>query len=403
MNNKTNWAGITVTSAATGINLILGLLYSWSVIKSSLVNDWGWTNTQASLPYTVCVALLSFMTVLGGRLQDKFGPRKIALIGGLLFGTGILLSAFAKSPGVMLVTFGLVSGLGMGFAYASATPAAIKWFEPSKKGLISGIVVAGIGVSSIYMAPLTNTLLRNYGTQSTFLILGVIALAMLITCSLIIRNPHEGFIPNSKLGKKASTHSADYTWQEMLKKRSFYLIWATYLLSATAGLMLIGHVVSIVKVQTGSDKGFFLVMILAAFNTLGRILGGFISDKIGRTNALLLVFLIQAVNMFAFSFYTTIPLLIVGISVAGVAYGALFALFPSTTADFFGIKNLGVNYGLVFTSWGIAGIIGPILAGRVADVTGNYNASYLVAGAMLLIGALLVKLIKSPTKEIATS
>jgi MFS transporter, OFA family, oxalate/formate antiporter len=403
MNNKTNWAGITVTSAATGINLILGLLYSWSVIKSSLVNDWGWTNTQASLPYTVCVALLSFMTVLGGRLQDKFGPRKIALIGGLLFGTGILLSAFAKSPGVMLVTFGLVSGLGMGFAYASATPAAIKWFEPSKKGLISGIVVAGIGVSSIYMAPLTNTLLRNYGTQSTFLILGVIALAMLITCSLIIRNPHEGFIPNSKLGKKASTHSADYTWQEMLKKRSFYLIWATYLLSATAGLMLIGHVVSIVKVQTGSDKGFFLVMILAAFNTLGRILGGFISDKIGRTNALLLVFLIQAVNMFAFSFYTTIPLLIVGISVAGVAYGALFALFPSTTADFFGIKNLGVNYGLVFTSWGIAGIIGPILAGRVADVTGNYNASYLVAGSMLVIGALLVKLIKSPTKEIATS
>lgn len=396
MNKNSNTTGWVVTIAATGVNLILGLLYSWSVIKASLVADWGWTNTEASLPYTVCVALLSFMTVFGGRLQDKYGPRSIALIGGILFGLGLMASAFAKSPGVMLITFGIISGLGMGFAYASAMPAAVKWFDASKKGLIAGIVVAGIGVSSVFMAPLTNSLLKAYSTQNTFLILGAIAIFMLVVCSLILRNPPKDFIPVSKNTNATLSHGDNYTWREMIKMRPFHVIWVSYLLSATAGLMLIGHIVSIVKVQAGSTNGFLLVMIFAVFNTGGRIAGGFLSDKIGRTKALLTVFLIQAVNMFAFMLYTDIPLLIVGVSVAGIAYGALFALFPSITADFFGIKNLGVNYGLVFTSWGIAGIIGPLLAGKVADLTGNYIMSYLVAGSMLLLGGLLVRFIVSP-------
>jgi len=396
MSSNRNVSGWIVTAAATGVNLILGLLYSWSVIKASLVSDWGWTNTQASLPYTVCVAMLAFMTIFGGRLQDKFGPRIIVLIGGLLFGACILASAFTKTPFTMLLTFGLISGIGMGFAYASTTPAAMKWFEARKKGLIAGIVVAGIGISSVYMSFLTNFLLKRYGTENTFLILGAIAIVALTAFSMIIRNPPAGYVPAQKVGKVAVAHATDLTWVEMIKTRPFILLWLTYLLSATAGLMLIGHIVSIVKVQTGSTNGFVMVMIFAAFNTGGRIAGGFLSDKLGRTNALLVVFLIQAVNMFLFSLLTTIPLLAIGIATAGLAYGALFALFPATTADFFGIKNLGVNYGVVFSSWGIAGIIGPLLAGRVADLTGNYHVSYIVAGIMLLFAALLVKWIRAP-------
>lgn len=398
MSSNRNVSGWVVTMAATGINLILGLIYSWSVIKAALVKDWGWSNTEASLPYTVCVALLAFMTVFGGRLQDKFGPRIVALTGGILFGSGILLSMFATTPFTMVLTFGVISGLGMGFAYASATPSAIKWFEARKKGLIAGIVVAGIGLSSVYMAPLANYLLRLSTVENTFLILGIIAIFFLVVFALILRNPPAGFVPVAKQGRPVVAQADDFTWKEMMKARPFYLLWMTYLLSATAGLMLIGHIVSIVKVQTNSDKGFWIVVIFAIFNTVGRVLGGFLSDKMGRTTALLLVFLIQAVNMFAFSFLTSIPTLAVGIAVAGLSYGALFALFPATTADFFGIKNLGVNYGFVFTSWGIAGIIGPILGGMVADITGTYSASYVVAGVMLLLAAIIVKFIKAPHK-----
>jgi len=186
----------------------------------------------------------------------------------------------------------------------------------------------------------------------------------------------------------------------MIRTAPFFQLWLTYLLSATAGLMLIGHIVRIADVQAASANGFVIVMVMAVFNTIGRVVGGYLSDSLGRTNALLVVFLIQAVVMFVFTFLNSMLLLAAGIAIAGLAYGALFALFPATTADFFGLKNLGVNYGLIFTSWGVAGIIGPILAGRVVDLTGTYTYSYIVAGTMLLIGAVLIKKVKAPVKKV---
>lgn len=399
MNTHRNTAGWIVTFAALGINLILGILYSWSILKKAMVAEWGWTNTEASLPYTVCILVLAFVSIFGGKLQDKYGPRIIALIGGLLFGAGLIGSSLAKSPIVMVLTFGVISGLGMGFGYAAATPCAIKWFEPRKKGLITGIVVAGIGISAIYIAPLTNYLLKIRDIEYAFRFLGIMSIIAMTFFSLILRNPPKGYVPHSKNNKPATAHGHDYSWNEILGKRSFYLLWLTYLMSATAGLMLIGHIASIAFVQANWKAGFVLVVVLAVFNATGRISGGFLSDKLGRTNAMLIVFLLQAANMFLFSFFNSIPLLIVGTAIAGLAYGSIFSLFPATTADFFGIKNLGVNYGMVFTGWGIAGVIGPILGGRVVDLTGSYNTSYIIAGIMLLIGAFLVRFIKAPLRN----
>jgi MFS transporter, OFA family, oxalate/formate antiporter len=164
--------------------------------------------------------------------------------------------------------------------------------------------------------------------------------------------------------------------------------------------MLIAHMASIADTQAAWKAGFLLVVVLSAFNALGRIVIGFLSDKIGRKTSMIVVFLLQAANMFLFSYYQSIPLLITGAAFAGLAYGSLFSLMPSVTADFFGVKNLGVNYGLVFTGWGIAAIIGPILGGLVVVKTGTYNMSYLVAGILLLVGTLLVKLIKTPDARV---
>ncbi|MDG5799260.1 OFA family MFS transporter [Marinilabiliaceae bacterium ANBcel2] len=399
MSSTKNVSGWVVTIAALGINLILGILYSWGVIKEALVQD-GWSNTEASLPYTVCVALLAFVTIFGGRLQDKYGPKIIALTGGILFGSGLLLSAFAGgSVVIMTLTFGVISGLGMGFAYAAATPCAIKWFEPRKKGLIAGIVVAGIGLSAIYIAPLTEFLLNRNGVDYTFLFLGILSLVTLIIFSLILRNPPAGYIPASDKSKPAVKESENYTWRELFGFRSFYLLWMTYLLSATAGLMLIAHIASIANVQADWQAGFILVAVLAIFNATGRVGGGYLSDKVGRTRGLLIVFLVQALNMFLFRFYVDVPLLMFGTAVAGLAYGALFSLFPAITADFFGMKNLGVNYGMIFTGWGIAGIVGGTMGGVIADATGSYNYSYIVAAIMLIVGAFIVKTVKPPVKS----
>jgi OFA family oxalate/formate antiporter-like MFS transporter len=327
--------GWIITSAALGINLLLGLLYAWSVFKKALVADWGWSNTVSSLPYTFSAALFAFMMVFAGRAQDKFGPRIVALIGGLMFGGGLILSGFATNPVAMVFTFGVMGGIGIGLGYSATTPCAIKWFESSKKGLISGIVVSGVGLAPVIIAPLTAYFLRLYGIQKTFIILGTIAVVVISVFSLILRNPPAGYIP-VQTGSKSSGSSAskETSWKEMLRTSQFYILWITYLLSATAGLMLIGHMASIASTQASWKAGYILVVLLSVFNASGRIAGGILSDKVGRTAAFLIVFIIQAVNMFLFPFYTTIPLLIIGASVAGLAYGSLFALFPSITADY---------------------------------------------------------------------
>jgi MFS transporter, OFA family, oxalate/formate antiporter len=399
MNPKRNTIGWIIAMAALGINLILGILYSWSVIAKVLVSEWGWSHTQASLPYTVCVVTFALMMIFAGRAQDKYGPKLVAFLGGILFGIGLIVSAFAKNPSVMVITFGILGGMGIGFGYSAVTPCSIKWFEPKRKGIISGIVVSGVGLSPVYIAPLTQMLLNSYGIEKTFLYLGFFALAAIMLFSLVLRNPPQGYVPASTSPTPAPSKGNDYTWQQMIRTKPFIMLWLSYLMSAMAGLMLIAHMASIANVQASWQAGYKLVVILSVFNALGRVVGGWLSDRAGRTNALFIVFAIQAVNMVGFVFYQSVPTLIFGAVIAGLAYGALFALFPATTADFFGVKNLGVNYGIIFTGWGVAGIIGPILGGKVVDLTGTYSVSYMVAAAMLLVGLLIVKFAKAPAPK----
>lgn len=399
MNKTTNNRGWIITFAALGINLIMGVLYSWGVIKKALVSDWHWTNTDAALPFTVSAAVFAITMIFAGRAQDKFGPKMVTIFGGLMLGGGLIASGFATSLAMMVFTFGVIGSIGIGLGYSAATPCAMKWFDSSKKGMIAGIVVAGVGLSPVYITPITASLLKSHGISTTFIILGVFAIVAVILFSMFLKNPPEAEAP-----KVAGTQAApvpkgnNLTWNEVAKTPQFYLLWVMYLLAATAGLMLIAHLPSIAVVQADwKTAGFMLVVILSVFNALGRLGAGVLSDKVGRTRAMMIVFLLQAVNMFLFAFYTTIPMLIIGSAVAGLAYGAVFSLFPTTTAEFFGMKNLGVNYGMIFTGWGTAGVIGPMLGGMVADKTGSYSNGYLVAGVFLIIATVLVATLKTPS------
>ena len=400
MLKSTRSSGWIITFAALGVNLVLGLLYTWGVFQKALVTQWGWSSTMASLPYSVAIIVFAIMMIFAGRAQDKIGPRYVAMLGGILLGMGLIASGFTKNPSVMVFTFGVIGACGIGLGYSATTPCAIKWFESSKRGLVSGIVVAGVGLAPVYIAPLTNYLIESYGIQQTFLILGVFAIVATVLFSLILKNPPAGYIPvQTTVANQSVNRATDVPWNIMVKTRQFYLLWTMYLLSATAGLMLIGHLPKIAATQADWKAGYYLIVVLSIFNAIGRILVGSLSDKIGRTLAMTIVFLLQAANMFIFSFYDSIPLLIFGAALAGLSYGALFTLFPTTTADFFGVKNLGVNYGLVFTGWGIAGVIGPMAGGMVNDATGSYSISYYIAGALLIIGVILVRIVKAPSKE----
>jgi OFA family oxalate/formate antiporter-like MFS transporter len=397
----------TVVFAALSVNLIIGSLYAWSVMGKALVGQWHWTKTQAMLPFATCTASFGVTMIFAGRWQDKIGPRYVAMLGGIVFGLGMVLSSFVHTCVPMLITFGLVGGMGIGLGYSATTPPSIKWFPPARKGFITGIVVSGVGLAAVYMSPLTNYLLKITSIQQTFLILGLGTIVLVSLLAQALTNPPAGYVPapaamttTASLAKPAPAARRDLDWHEMLRTGQFYQLWLMFVLSASAGLLIIGNITLIAQDQAPKwDKAFLLVMVVAIFNTLGRFLSGFVSDRLGRTNTMILAFVLQAINMFMFVQYKSPALLLFGSAFTGLCYGTIFTLFPAATADFYGVRNLGVNYGSLFTAFGVAGVTGSLLGGRVRDLFGSYTYAFITCGVMLLVGAVLAFALQAPKPE----
>ncbi len=407
MNKPSSAKGWVVTLAGTGINLALGVLYSWSVISKALQKDWQWTASTASIPYSLACGIFAIVMVFAGRAQDKIGPRKVAAFGGICAGIGMIISSLA-SPGSVfpvIIGFGILVGTGIGLGYASATPPAVKWFPPHKKGLITGIVVSGFGCASVYISPLTNSLLKSMGINNTFMVLGIAFLIGIVLLAQLMENPPAGYIPPDMPAVGSPNHQAaryEYDWNEMMKTPQFYLIWLMFACGAFAGLMIIGHMAKIAMKQLpGVNLGFILVAFLAIGNAGGRILAGVLSDKLGRTRIMLIMFIGQALLMFFFNQFTNTVSLIIGSILVGALYGANLSVFPSTTVDYYGTKNLGVNYGLIFTAWGVGGVFGGMVAGKIVDATQSYDAAFLVAMFLCLFAAALTFVIKPPRIRLA--
>ena len=288
--------GLQVLVAGTCINLTIGVLYAWSVIKKALVNDWGWTNTDASMPYNVAIVVWAVALLIAGALQDRIGPKKVITLGVVLVGLGMILSSMIPQDSVLglTVAFGGVVGTGIGFAYACVTPAAMKWFHSSKKGMVSGITVGGFGLAAVYLAPLCTGLIDGFGISQSFMILGSAVLVIGLPLTRVISNPPEGYVAPapaaaaSASAPKASGHNM--TWREMMKTRQFYFLWIMFVFSSSAGVMIIGNLASIATDQAGILNPAYLVSILAISNASGRVGGGILSDRIGRTNTMLLAF-----------------------------------------------------------------------------------------------------------------
>ena len=408
MDRRATRRGWIVTLAGLGINLALGVLYSWSVIAKTLTAEWGWSSGAASIPYAVAVGVFAFTMVFAGRAQDRFGPRIVATLGGALTGTGLIVAGFAGPDQLALVVlgFGVLAGAGIGLGYAAATPAAVKWFPPERKGLITGLVVSGFGLASVYIAPITATLLGGVGVSTTFFVLGGSFLVTTVGLAQLLADPPAGYVPGGlpKIRAVAGVpetpriiEQTDYDWREMVRTRQFALLWLMYACSAFAGLMIIGHMAKIAAEQlAGIELGFLLVAVLAVGNAAGRVAAGIVSDRIGGLKTMLGVFSFQAVLMLLLPRADAPASLAVAAAFVGFCYGANLSLFPSTTAGFFGTKHLGVNYGLVFTAWGVGGVFGSMTAGSIVDSTGTYAAAYAVAAVLCVFAASLTFFTKPP-------
>ncbi|EOA6574294.1 OFA family MFS transporter [Vibrio cholerae] len=386
------------------INLCLGILYAWSVFNKALVTDFGWSAADASSPYAIATIAFSVCLLVAGILQDRMGPRNILILGTTLTGLGMIASGFASSVLMLNVTFGVMTGAGIGFGYACLSPSAMKWFHPSKKGMVNGLIAAGFGLAAIYLAPLTSALITHLGIQTSFMILGAGVLVIAVPLACTINNPPAGYVPAEpklKAGQEAKVVAkvANLSWKAMLKTPQFYALWLMYALAASVGLMIIGNITNIASVQANLQNAVYLASILAIFNSGGRVAAGILSDKIGGVRTLLLAFLLQGGNMVLFATFDSEFTLIIGTAIAAVGYGTLLAVFPSITAEFYGLKNYGTNYGVLYTSWGIGGAIGAAVVGYSMTHGGGYNLAYTISAAMMAVCILLALITKPISAE----
>ena len=381
--------------------LSVGVLYAWSVLKIELMipiedGGWGWESKEAGLPYTFALICFALSILIGGRIQDRIGPRRVVTAGGVFVGLGLILSGLAgNSVAGVTLCFGLLVGTGIGLGYGSVLPSALKWFHASKRGFVSGLIVGGYGLAPVHIAPLMNSLLSNFDIEKALICLGAASMLITVPMAQLICNPPEGYVPppprkaRQSAGERIVPHaSPDVPWNEMLKTRQFYLLFVMFLTAASVGFMIIGNLTKIARMQIGVDDTAFLALLvsfLAAANTGGRVLGGLLSDRIGRVNALYVVFALQSLNMVGFVFYQSLPALMVGIFVVGFCFGTLFSVLPAVTADLYGLRYCGTNYGVVNLAGGIAGAVVPVTADFIYDAHGNYEMAYILAAIMMAL------------------
>ncbi len=458
MNGATTYNRWWVVVGALIIQISLGAVYIWSVFQTPLREAFPtWSEVDVTRPAQIVLAVFALAVIIGGRIQDRVGPRWVATAGGVILGLGLVLARWTERwSGTtaltwLTVTYAVLGGAGIGLAYVCPIATAVKWF-PDKRGLITGLAVAGFGAGAFFFAPLARGLIsgRPYalfgadlfalpplGVFRTFLMLGIVFLVAVVAGAQLLRNPPPGYKPAGWEPRPSSATAptgVDVGPRQMLAMPSFWILWVTYLAGCAAGLQVIMKASPIwqsfrmaaLSAPVPAEEfarvgaaGAMAVSILAIFNSLGRIFWGKVSDVIGRKATLMAMFLICAAAMLALDRFRVFSLYLLGVCTVGFCFGGYLALYPAVTADFFGTKHLGVNYGWMFTAYGVGGLLGPFLAARLMSVSGkvdyltadgatkvfevaNYRPAFLVAGLTCLVAAGLIATLKRPTPRVTS-
>jgi len=404
---------VRYAAAAVFMQVLLGVIYSWSIFRGPLATLHGWSKAQTIAPYRY--SLLSFAAgmILAGFWQDRKGPRLVASFGGFLLGTGCLLGSFiGSSVEGLILAYGVVAGFGVGFAYVTPIATCIKWF-PDKRGMIVGLAVMGFGVGPLLFGPLLEALMGKDPAQlgetipRTFLILAGMFYVGVIGAAQIYKVPPAGWRPEGWTPPVGRAAAVEIAPAEMLKSWQFYVLWILYFLGTSVGLTAIGEATPLLQemaksgavISAGAALG-----VMSIFNGLGRLGWGSVSDRWGRK--------VAAIGMCTFSIVACVGFLrepggflqlLTGLCLVAIGYGGYLALMPSFCADYFGPKNVGANYGLLFSAWGICGFVVPGYFAGIMDkakaahnLAGGYNEVYLTLAGLALVGIVAAAFIQPP-------
>ncbi len=407
-----------VVVGAILIQLCLGAIYAWSVF-TPVLEEAGWSKAQSQYVFSAGLAFFAIVMVIAGRLMPKVGPRALAMAGGVVLGTGYLLGGLIGGGTSFWPTFlfiGVVGGSGIGLAYVVPIAVGMRWF-PDRKGLITGLAVAGFGFGAMLWVKLAGAwghLLDNVGIGTTFVIYGVAFGVAVVIGGLWMVFPPDGWSPpgwtppGAGEGGAPAAGSVDFTSGQMLRTPQYFMILLTFAFGASAGLMSIG----LMKLfpgealqANGFDEksalaiaGTAMAVFFSLANGIGRIVWGTLSDLLGRKTSIIVMMATQGVFVIAFQWMAGTPaLLYLFAALIGFNFGGNFALFPTITADTFGTKYVGQNYGWVFLAYGIGGIFGPILGGRLGDM-GNFPLAFTICGGLCLAAAVIIAAVRPPRR-----
>ncbi|MCU1261138.1 MAG: major facilitator superfamily 1 [Bryobacterales bacterium] len=390
-----------IAAAGVLMQIALGAVYAWSVFRIPLTRAHGWTIPDVTLAFELAILVLGFAAFCGGLWMKKSGPRPVAFTAAILYGAGTALAGTANSLTSLYLTYGVLAGTGLGLGYIVPIATLVRWF-PDRRGMITGIAVAGFGAGALITAPVANTLIASVGLSRTFEILGLAYFVIVFTSAFFMRNPPEGYAPagyQAPSTAPGSRAARDLTLQEALRTWQWYGLWLTLFLNTCAGIAIISQASpmaqEICHVSPSAAAG--LVGLISIANGSGRFLWAWLSDAIGRRTVFLTMFLLQAVVFFLLSSVEQFTIFSILAFIILLCYGGGFGTMPAFAADYFGPGQIGSIYGLMLTAWGAAGVVGPTVIARARQATGHYQGAMRGIALVMLVSAVVPLFLRPPS------
>lgn len=393
------------------VQLAIGAVYAWSTFAKALQHEdsFGLSPIVASIPFETAIGMIFVGSFLGGRIQDKRGPRTVALAGVVIYSLGIILASFARSAGdlwLLILGYGVLGGFGLGLAYIVPIALLQKWF-PDKRGMVTGIAVGGFGFGAVITSPAAQAMISSsddfarYPTKA-FLYLGIAYLIAGLIGASTFKNPPAGYtvpgVPVARTGTPKVTPGRDFTPPEALRTPQWYMLMAILAIAVIGGISLISQAAATATAVAGFSAAgaATLVGVMGLFNGGGRMMWAAVSDKIGRMPTFLAILIILGVSLLLIPHASNQALFYILAALIYLCYGGAFGTMPSTAGDFFGLKHAGAIYGLMLVAWSLGGIVGPLLSSALIGSEGNYVLAFSVVGIIALVGAILPFVTKRP-------
>ena len=387
-----------IAAAGVLLQMTLGSVYAWSVFRTPLATQFGWSIPQITLTFTITILALSCAAFAGGLWLNRSGPRVVAVTGGVLYGLGVMLASFTERIEWLYVTYGLLGGIGLGLGYIVPVTVLVKWF-PDRRGLITGIAVGGFGAGALVTAPIATALIERVGVLSTFAWLGLAYLLAAPLAGWFMRNPPEGGILSASMVRSPLRRgNADFTLGQAVRTRQWWILWLILFLNVTAGISLISQQAPLYQELAGVSAAVAAGMVgLASIgNALGRVFWAWSSDYLTRRATFILLFLIQVALFWVLPGLGSAAALTLAAFVILSCFGGGFGTMPASVTDYFGPRNVGPIYGLMLSAWGLASLFGPMLLAEMREATGSYQDALQIIAALMAISVVLPCILRSP-------